>query len=85
LWGWAGVFVGGVTISVGDFLGFLHQPVLAMLNITLIRFAKAIFESSNFVVYVYKYVRAPLIFQDVSPLLGFYSSEPNHKRTGGEK
>jgi hypothetical protein len=62
---------GGATLLVDDFhfLGFLHKSALAMLSITLVRFSKSTFESLNFIVHIYKYVRVGLIFHHISPLI----------------
>ena len=53
---------------VEDFVGFLHQSAFAKLRIILVRFASAILESLDSLVYVYEWVGVLPIFHDVSPL-----------------
>jgi hypothetical protein len=59
---------GGVRLFAEDFLGFLNRSAFAKLRITLVRFASAILESLNFLVYVYEWVCVLLIFHDALPL-----------------
>jgi hypothetical protein len=62
------ILAGGVRLFAEEFLSFSYRSAFAKLRIILARFASAILESLNFVVYVYEWVCVLLIFHDASPL-----------------